>query len=98
MYTMWLVTNSGVCKIGLCISPPADQDYQPVNNMRLGPFGNNNRRQCFNVSILNDNVAETPENFMVNVQFCPGQPQPERVDIDPSSGTTTIIDDEGELL
>ena len=66
--------------------------------MRLGPFGDSNRRQCFNVNILNDNRAENPENFMVNVQFCPGETSPARVDIDPSSGTTTIIDDEGELV
>ena len=66
--------------------------------MPLGPFGNSNRSQCFNVSILNDNLAETSqENFMVNVQFCPGQPQPENVDINPSSGTTTIIDRDREL-
>ena len=66
--------------------------------MRLGPFGNSNRRLCFSVNILNDTLPETHENFMVNMRFCPGEPQPDRVDIDPSSGTTTIIDDEGELL
>ena len=37
------------------------------------------------------------ENFMVNVQFCPGQPQPENVDVNPSSGTTTIVDADGKL-
>ena len=67
-------------------------------NMPLGPFGNSNRRQCFNVRILNDSVAEmTEQDFMVNVHFCPGQPPPERVDINPSSGTTTIIDADREL-
>ena len=67
-------------------------------NMPLGPFGNSNRRRCFNVSILNDNLPEmSQENFMVNVQFCPGQPQPENVDINPSSGTTTIVDADGKL-
>ena len=39
----------------------------------------------------------TEEDFMVNVQFCPGQPQPQNVDIDPSSGTTTILDADGKL-
>ena len=67
-------------------------------NMPLGPFGNSNRRRCFNVSILNDNLSEmSQENFMVNVQFCPGQPRPENVDINPSSGTTTIVDADGKL-
>ena len=62
-----LVSMMHVKLPGACVN----QDYQPVNNMRLGPFGNSNRRLCFNVSIVNDNVPETPENFMVNVQFCP---------------------------
>ena len=67
-------------------------------NMARGPFGNSNRRQCFNVMILDDSLAEmTEEDFMVNVQFCPGESQPDRVDIDPSSGTTTIIDADREL-
>ena len=34
---------------------------------------------------------------MVNVQFCLGQPRPENVDINPSSGTTTIVDADGKL-
>jgi len=68
-----------------------------VTNLPLGPFGDSNRRQCFNVSILNGQAERTEEDFMVNVQFCPGQPQPQNVDIDPSSGTTTILDADGKL-
>ena len=75
----------------------AGQDYHAVSNMYLGPFSNDDRRQCFTVNILNDTQSESPEYFMVNVHFCPGE-QPERVDINPSSGNTTIIDDDGELL
>ena len=67
-----------------------------MTNMLLGPFGNSIRRQCFNVNILNDTQLENPEFFMIQVQFCRGETF-QRVDIDPSSGTTTIIDDEGEL-
>ena len=74
----------------------AGQDYQAVSNMYLGPFSNDDRRQCFTVNILNDTQSESPEYFMVNVHFCPGE-QPERVDINPSSGNTTIIDDDGEV-
>ena len=77
------------------LSHPAGQDYQAVTNMRLGPFGNSQRRQCFNVSILNDPQLENPEDFVVNVHFCP-QPDPRGVDIDPSNVTTTILD-AGEL-
>ena len=75
----------------------AGQDYHAVSNMYLGPFSNDDRRQCFTVNILNDTQSESPEYFMVSVHFCPGE-QPERVDINPSIGNTTIIDDDGELL
>ena len=68
-----------------------------MSNMHVGPFGNDDRRQCFNVNILNDTQSENSEYFTINVQFCPGD-QPERVDINPSSGNTTIIDDDGEFL
>ena len=76
---------------------PADQDYQAVTNMPLGPFGNDDRRQCFNVNLTNDAEPEDPEDFMVIVQFCPGEAQPERVDITPQNDTTTIMDNDGEF-
>jgi len=69
-----------------------------VTDMRLGPFGNNNRRQCFTVNILNDTQSENTENFMVNVSFCPSEPVPPRVDINPRNATTMIIDDDGKLI
>ena len=75
---------------------PAGQDYQAVTNMPLGPFGNDDRRQCFDVNIINDVEPEDPEDFMVIVQFCPGAPQPERVNIDLQTGITTIMDDDSE--
>ena len=67
-----------------------------MTNMLLGPFGNSIRCQCFNVNILNDTQSENSEYFMIQVQFCHGETL-ERVDIDPSSGTTTIMDDDSEL-
>ena len=75
----------------------AGQDYQAVTNMRLGPFGNSDRRQCFDVNITNDAEPEDPEDFMIIVQFCPGEAQPERIHIDPQTATTTIVDDDGEF-
>ena len=76
----------------------AGQDYQAETNMPLGPFGNDDRRQCFDVNIRNDAEPEDPEDFMVIVQFCPGEAQPEGVDITPQTGITTIMDDDGELM
>ena len=66
--------------------------------MVLGPFGNNNRLQCFNVSVVDDDVPEEVEEFMTNVTFCPGEPVPPRVDINPQNATTVIIDDDGKLI
>jgi len=48
--------------------------------------------------MLNDTQFENTENFMVDVHFCPGEPVPPRVDIDPQNATTVIIDDDGKLI
>ena len=101
---VWSFTfNSSVLTLNQCshytvldFVSPADQDYQAVTNMHLGPFGNDDRRQCFAVNIINDAEPEDLEDFMVIVQFCPGEAQPERVNIDPQTGITTIINDDSE--
>ena len=82
--------------IELCHSSPAGQDYQAVINMSLGPFGSSNRRQCFNVRILDDTQPENSENFAVSVHPCPGPPPP-RVIFNPRRGRTTIEDDDRKL-
>jgi len=92
------------CPIIICILPcynwlsPAGGDYDMVTDMRLGPFGNSTRRQCFTVNMLNDTQFENTEYFMVDVHFCTGEPVPPRVDIDPQNATTVIIDDDGKLI
>ena len=77
----------------------AGEDYGGLTNQRLGPFGNNNRHQCFTVNILSDmsNIMEPPEDFMVVVNFCPGEPVPPNTQINPPNATTTIFDREFAL-
>ena len=68
-----------------------------MRDRRLGPFNDNNRRQCFNVTIRDDTQRESTEYFDVTVHTCPG-PTPDgpgRIIFNPRSGRTTIID--GEL-
>ena len=74
----------------------AGQDYVPVTNMTLGPFGSGNRRQCFSVSILDDTQPENSEDFTVSVHPCPGSPPP-RVIFNPRVGRNTIEDDDRKL-
>ena len=74
----------------------AGQDYQAVTNLTLGPFGSGNRRQCFNVSILDDTQPENSEDFTVSVHPCPGPPPP-RVIFNPRVGGNTIEDDDRKL-
>ena len=83
--------------IELCHSCLAGQDYVAVTNMPLGPFGSGNRRQCFNVTILDDTQPENSEDFTVSVHPCPGPPPP-RVIFNPRRGRTTIEDDDRKLL
>ena len=68
-----------------------------MTNMTLGPFDNNNRRQCFNVNIRDDTQREGTEDFTVSVDDCPGPPPPgPRIIFNPRSGRTTIIDNDGK--
>ena len=82
--------------IKLCHSCLAGQDYQAVTNMPLGPFGSSNRRQCFNITILDDTQPENSEDFTVSVHPCPGTPPP-RVIFNPRVGRNTIEDDDRKL-
>ena len=86
-----------VCTLNSAIQCLAGQDYQAVTNMPLGPFGDRNRRQCFNVTILDDARPENSEDFTVNVHPCAGQPPPGRVIINPRIGRTTIEDEDRKL-
>ena len=74
----------------------AGQDYQAVTNLTLRPFGSGNRRQCFNVSILDDTQPENSEDFTVSVHPCPGPPPP-RVIFNSRVGRNTIEDDDRKL-
>ena len=73
-------------------------DYGQVTNMPLGPFGNSNRIQCFNVTIVDDNVPEDNEEFMTVVTFCPGELVPPNTIITPPNSTVTIGDNDRELF
>ena len=65
--------------------------------MRLGPFGNNNRLLCFNVTVVDDNVPEMIEEFMTVVTFCPGEPVPPNTNITPPNSTVVIRDNDSEF-
>ena len=75
----------------------AGQDYVPVTNMPLGPFGRNISRLCFNITILDDTQPENSENFTMSVDSCPGSPPPPRVIFNPRVGRHRIEDDDRKL-
>ena len=54
-------------------------------------FSKDNTRQCFNVSILDDDINEPEKTFLV--MLTTGDPQ---VTLSPDTATITIIDDEGK--
>lgn len=59
------------------------------------PFGPGENRMCVNISVLNDNIYEDPENFSVVLGT-----EDESVDVDPTrqTGTATITDDDGKKI
>ena len=66
--------------------------------MRLGPFGNNNRLQCFNVTVVDDDEPEEIEEFMTVVTFCPGEPVPPNPIITPPNSTVVSQDKDREVF
>ena len=74
-----------------------------MTDMSLGPFDNDNRRQCFNVNIRDDAQRESTEYFTVSVHPCPGPTPPgptppgPRIIFNPRSGRNFIVDNDGKL-
>ena len=73
-------------------------DYMAVNFLnepfRNRPFNTDNRRQCFNVNIRDDDVfEEDPESFTVTIR---NSVQSEAVTVAPDVVTITIVSDDPE--
>ena len=66
------------------------QDFLPINQTLEG-FGNSTRRQCFNVTITDDDVHEDAETFTVALEKSGSLPV---VLIHPGTITVTIEDDD----
>ena len=44
-----------------------NDDYTPLSNSQIDEFNNNNKRSCFEVSILGDDAFENVEQFQVSL-------------------------------
>ena len=68
-------------------------DYTSVNFLnepfRGRPFNTNNRRQCFSVTIVNDDIPENAESFTVTIEQDVPSPS---VIVQPDVATITILD------
>ena len=62
-------------------------------NQFLNEFSNHKRRQCFNVTIINDNTGENHETFTV-VLAKPSNERHPLIRIHPGTITITITDDD----
>ena len=73
-----------------------EQDYDPItpfNSPLVEPFNNGTRSQCFNITIINDNLFEQTENFTLMVTlFDVTQP----VMISPNEAIIEIEDNDGK--
>ena len=68
-------------------------DYSAPTTPTLGPFGSGSRRECSDVAIIDDQVAEPSETFRL---FVATSGSPVGVIVAPSSLTVTITDDDFE--
>ena len=70
------------------------QDFQPINQS-LNGFFNSTRRQCFNVTITDDDVREDAETFTVTLEK-PSNGSLPKILICPAMVTVTILDNDGK--
>ena len=66
-----------------------------TRNQYLEGFGNSMRRQCFNVTITDDNVREDAETFTVTLEMAFNGSLP-KILIHPEMVTVIILDNDGE--
>ena len=76
-------------------SSPDSSDFVELTsaNQFLIEFSNHKRRQCFNVTIINDNTDENDETFTV-VLAKPSNERHPHIRIHPGTITITITDDD----
>ena len=76
---------------------PPDGDFTSVGFLnepfRGRPFNTDNRRQCFNVDITDDDVFEDPESFTLTIS---NSVPSEAVTVAPDVVTITIVSDDPE--
>ena len=70
-----------------------EQDYIPFTSTLSKPLSNETRSQCFDVSIIDDNLFELTESFTLLVTLA-DDTQP--VIISPSVAIIEIVDDDGK--
>ena len=72
-------------------APSSDfRDFLSINQS-LGGFGNSMRRQCFNVTITDDDACEDAETFTATLE----KPFTGNLLISPAVVTVTILDNDG---
>ena len=87
-----MIADSVVMIFHTTVFPSDFRDFLSINQTLEG-FGNSKRRQCFNVTITDDDVCEDAETFTVTLE----QPFDEsQVKIQPGIVTVTIIDCDGK--
>ena len=85
-------TNYLSYKLTFCLG---SKDYLAPRNQFMG-FWQSHRRQCVQVSIMNDAISESTENFAL--QLIPFLSFLTNIRVDPQEITVHILDDDCELI
>jgi len=87
-----ITSGSFICTVGSGM----DADYISVNTT-LATFTNDQPRQCFNVTIVDDTELESTEDFFASLTLIPASVttiDPSRITVDPAQATVNIIDND----
>ena len=69
---------------------PGGEDYDQESVGLI--FNEDNTRRCVNITIIDDNVYEDPENFIVEITNVGPDPD---VELDPDTAEILILDNNG---
>jgi len=89
------MVGSGMVGSGM-VGPIMAADYMSVMTT-LATFTNGQTRQCFNVTIIDDNEEEQTEDFFASLTLIPASVttiDPSRITVDPAQATVSITDDD----
>ncbi len=77
---------------------PSDYEHLDINTLLLEYFSEDIRRQCFNLTIIDDRIFEERETLVLSVYLDPFEQSPPALEISPNATLVEIIDNDRKYM